>query len=366
MNAPRHIIVDQTHIRGHVTGIERVALDLFSPEALAPHEVRTARAFGLPRMILAQQLGLPLRGLLDRQGLYVFPGFPPGPLALTMGRRCLIYVHDTFLLTRPEDLHRRARLYMAPSFALALRLGSRFLVNSHTTGTAVRAVCRRDAMVALLRPAVRDVFDLATLPGPAAYVEGAPLRLLAIGTIEPRKDYPAAIALTAELVAAGIPAELHLVGRCGWGRHDFLDAPPPFLRLHGYVDDHGLRELAGTCHLLLSTSKAEGLGLPLLEIQHGGIPVAAPEGEVFSEVLGGSGLFLQPEDAKSSAAAILNWAREGGLARAAGAARANVARWNGLAAGDAARFKRFLAEGPTAYQGVPDALIPPLADAAAT
>ncbi|WP_336485618.1 glycosyltransferase [Methylobacterium nigriterrae] len=347
--SPRRVTIDQTHLRGHVTGIERVARDLFAPERLSPHPVRLVRSPSLARMILAQQVGLPLRGMADRSGLYLFPGFPPGPLCALIGTRCILYVHDTFLITRPRDLSWKSRLYMAPSFRLAMRYGRRFLVNSHTTGEALRAVCAPDALVALLRPSVADVFGLSGSAGPAPYRAGEPLRLLAIGTIEPRKDYPAALALAAALNAAGVAAELHIVGRVGWGRHAFLDAPPPFLTLHGYVDDAALRRLAESCHALVSTSKAEGLGLPLLEVQHGGLPVIAPEGAVFSEVLGGSGLFIRPEDPQGSAARLIDWLGTGTLDAAARAARRNVARWNALAAGDAERFRHFLAAGPSAY-----------------
>lgn len=356
--APRRLYVDLTNLRGHVTGIERVALDLFAPEKLAPHDVRTITSAGLAEMIAAQQLGIPARGVADRSALFLFPGFPPGPLALGLGERCLTYIHDTFLVSRPQDLNWRARAYMAPSFALAMRFGRIFLVNSRNTGEAVRALCRPDALVGLLRPPVRDVFGLADLATPAPYLPGQALKLLAIGTIEPRKHYAAAIALTGALIAAGVPAELHVVGRIGWGRHDFLDDPPPFLTLHGYLGDDELRALAVQCHLLISTAKAEGLGLPLLEIQHGGLPVVAPLGPVFSEVLGRSGLFIDPEDPAGAAAAILTWARNGGLATASAASRANVSRWNRLAAADADRFTAFLATGRDAYAGSGDATVP--------
>lgn len=356
---PRRIHIDLTNLRGHVTGIERVALDLFSPEKLAPHDVRTIRSAGLARMIVAQQLGIPVRGIADRSALFLFPGFPPGPLALGLGERCLTYIHDTFLLSRPQDLNWRARAYMAPSFALAMRFGRIFFVNSRNTGEAVRALCRRDALVGLLRPSVRDVFGVAELAGPMPFSPGEVLKLLAIGTIEPRKNYPAAIALTGALNAAGVPAELHVVGRIGWGQHDFLENPPPFLTLHGYRGDAELRALAAQCHLLVSTAKAEGLGLPLLEIQHGGLPVVAPAGPVFSEVLGRSGLFIDPENPAAAAAAILAWARDGGLVAASEASRANVSRWNRLAAKDADRFLDFLATGRKAYAGSDDATVPP-------
>ncbi|MGU3538533.1 glycosyltransferase [Methylobacterium sp. A54F] len=357
----RRIYVDRTHVRGHVTGIERVAIDLFAPERLAPHTVRILESRGLAHMIAAQQLGLPARALADPAALFVFPGFPPPPLCAPFAERCLVYVHDTFLVTRSADLSLKSRLYMAPSFRLAMRWGRRFLVNSQATGAALRELCRPEAQVALLRPAVRDVFGLADLGARAGRPAGEPLRMLAIGTIEPRKDYGAAVALAAALNRGGIPAELHIVGRVGWGRHDFLADPPPWLRLHGYVDDAGLRRLVAESHLLLSTSKAEGLGLPLLEVQHGGLPVVAPEDAVFHEVLGASALLIQPTDPAGAAAALAEWVAAGGLQEAAARARPNVGRWNDLAAADAARFRDFLARGPAAYAA--GGLVPAATDA---
>lgn len=349
------IYVDQSHIRGHVTGIERVARDQFTPEMLGG-AVRAVRSGGIAGMILTQQVGLPWRAAVDRRAQFVMAGFPPGPLLAPFAERCIVCVYDTFLLERPQDLSWKSRLYMVPSFRRAMRWGRRFLVISRTTGEALRRFCAADAMVALLRPAVRDVFGLAGLPGPAAYRPGEPLRMLAIGTIEPRKDYAASIELAAALVRAGVPAELHIVGRVGWGRHPFLADPPPFLTCHGYVDDAALRDLAARAHLLLSTSKAEGLGLPLLEIQHGGLPVVAPDAPVFREVLGDSGLLIDPGDPEAAAADLAAWARTGRLGQAAARSRANVARWNGLAARDAEDFRAYLAHGPSAYR--PDGLIP--------
>jgi glycosyltransferase involved in cell wall biosynthesis len=354
----RRIYLDETHLRGHVTGIERITLDLFAPESLAPHEVRPVISGSLPTMIAAQQLGLPLRALRDRQALFLFPGFPPGPLCAVAAARCLLYVHDTFLITRKADLSLRSRLYMSPSFALALRWCPNLFVNSRTTGEAVRALCADRARVALLRPSVRDAFGLGAMPDPAGYAAGTPLRLLAIGTIEPRKDYPAALALTAALIRAGVPAELHLVGRVGWGRHAFLDDPPPYLHRHGYLSDAALLELAASCHLLISTSKAEGLGLPLLEVQHGGLPVVAPDEPVFREVLGPSALLIRPEQPDAAAAALLGWIAEGGLTRAIKASRDNVARWNAAASEDVRRFRSFLAGDRTAYD-LADSIVAP-------
>ena len=91
---------------------------------------------------------------------FVFPGFPPSPVFGLMSGRVTMYVHDTFLMTRKKDLSAKARLYMAPQFAFALRRLKRFLVNSEKTLAEVREICSPDATVTLYRPAVSNVFAL--------------------------------------------------------------------------------------------------------------------------------------------------------------------------------------------------------------
>ncbi|WP_204273030.1 hypothetical protein, partial [Enterobacter hormaechei] len=73
------IYVDHTHVGRHVTGLERITLELFSPEALAPLDVIPVLAQGTGRMVAAQTFGLPTR-LLDSSSILLCPGFPPSPL----------------------------------------------------------------------------------------------------------------------------------------------------------------------------------------------------------------------------------------------------------------------------------------------
>ena len=45
------IYVDHTHLGRHVTGLERITLELFSPAALAPLPVVPVKASGTAKMI---------------------------------------------------------------------------------------------------------------------------------------------------------------------------------------------------------------------------------------------------------------------------------------------------------------------------
>ena len=82
------------------------------------------------------------------------------------------------------------------------------------------------------------------------------------------------------------------------------------------------------------TSHDEGLGLPLLEAQYAGLPVVAPDRPVFREVLGASGLLVEPTQAEAAAAAIAASLTPGWRARSCAAAAVNLTRWNNAAKAD--------------------------------
>ncbi|MBV1706019.1 MAG: glycosyltransferase [Hyphomicrobiales bacterium] len=326
--------IDHTHCGRHVTGLERITLELFSPQALAPLEVQAVTASTRLGMMARQNLDLPARLALNPSALLICPGFPPAPLASLFGARVLPYIHDLFLLTRPQDLNIRARLAMRPPFALAVRHLPRFLVNSETTAGALRGFCRPDAAIHLYRPQVRDVFDLAGAPRPPR--SGGGLRLIALGTLEPRKNLDAAVAILAALHRQGhADACLDIVGRPGWGVDMAALASVPGVTLHGYQPLQRVRELIGDADALISTAHDEGLGLPLLEAQYAGLQVIAPDKPVFREVLATSGLFIDPAASDIAAAAIARGLAAPPAERAA-AASANLQRWSHQAAADSA------------------------------
>ena len=327
------IYVDHTHLGRHVTGLERITLELFSPAALAPLDVVPVTAQGTRQMVTKQTFELPIR-LADSSSILLCPGFPPSPLLRPFAARVLPYIHDIFLLSRPADLNRRARLYMAAPFRLALRRYPRFLVNSSDTGSKLAAHCRPDAAITLYRPPVRNVFNLES--SGRAGRDAQPLRLVALGTVEPRKNFAAAARITSALRARGFPdATLDIVGRRGWGDDWRMLEAFPGVKLHGYQPSEAVRQLLQDADIFICTSHEEGLGLPLLEAQYGGLPIVAPDAAIFHEVLGVSGIFVDPADPVAAAARIeavlsLRQWRSGYVALAT----QNLKRWNVLATAD--------------------------------
>lgn len=327
------IFVDHTHLGRHVTGLERITIELFSPASLPSLSLTPITARGTADMMATQTVGLPAR-MFDPSSVLLCPGFPPTPLLLPFAERVVPYIHDLFLMSRQQDLNPRARLYMAKPFRLAVERYPHFFVNSLETRRALAAHCRKDARIVVYRPKVRNVFDLK----PAAKVRAAdtPLRLVSLGTIEPRKNYGYATRILHALRNAAFPgATLDIIGRKGWGDDwDALSAQPG-ITLTGYQTQAEVKQRLEHADALLCTSHEEGLGLPLLEAQYAGIPIIAPDDAIFREVLGGSGIFIDRSDEGQAAAtieAVLTAPDHAARFRKLGAA--NLIRWNALADSD--------------------------------
>lgn len=340
----RRLYLDFTHLGRHVTGIERVTIEQFEKVSFPGADVRPVRARGIVSMVLRQQILIPLLALVNPSARFVFPGFPPSPLMRLVARnRTILYVHDLFLLHRRQDLGRKARLYMAAPFGIAVRGLKHFLTNSEKTRRELETVSAPDARIALYRPTVGNVFSLAPIARPAT-LSSEPLRIVALGTVEPRKNYAAAAAIVDALAARGHPGvRLDIIGREGWGNETERLRAHPRVRLRGFLSAAEAKSAIEAADLYLCTSHDEGLGLPLIEVQFAGLQVVGPDAPVFREVLGASGIFIDPADQEAAADIILaamsdpQW-----RAHAARAATANIARWNAAAAQDAARVASLL------------------------
>lgn len=327
------VYVDHTHLGRPVTGLERITLELFSPDSLPSLALAPITAKGTADMVATQMIGLPAR-MLGPSNVLLCPGFPPSPLLLPFADRVVPYIHDLFLMSRQEDLNPRAKLYMARPFKLAVERYPHFLVNSLETRRALAAHCRSDARIVVYRPKVRNVFGL----GPSAEARRirTALRLVSLGTVEPRKNYAYAARVLAALRGGAFPdATLDIIGRNGWGEDWQTLSKQPGVTLAGYQTVEQVKQRIGQADALLCTSHEEGLGLPLLEAQYAGLPVIAPDGAIFREVLGGSGIFIDRSNAAAAAAtitAILAGPDRQQQFRKLGAD--NLVRWNALADAD--------------------------------
>ncbi|WP_152361491.1 glycosyltransferase family 4 protein [Microlunatus speluncae] len=124
---------------------------------------------------------------------------------------------------------------------------------------------------------------------------------------------------------------LHLVSPISAGREAELSALIPAERtviFHRGVTEAGYLELLTRAHALLTASKVEGFGLPIVEAQRAGVPVICSETDIFTEVAGPGALFFPPEDAEALAGQVRTLEDETVRQRIVETGRANAARFS--------------------------------------
>jgi glycosyltransferase involved in cell wall biosynthesis len=146
--------------------------------------------------------------------------------------------------------------------------------------------------------------------------------LLAVGTIEPRKNLPTLVAAFEEVVRARPSSPLRLVvaGGRGWmseatfGAFEKSEARERIV-LAGYLEDRDLRALYSSCRAFVYPSVYEGFGLPPLEAMRCGAPVIAGRTPAVSEVTSGAARLFDPSDTSGLARALLGLLDDEGARR---------------------------------------------------
>ena len=116
--------------------------------------------------------------------------------------------------------------------------------------------------------------------------------ILAVGTLEPRKNYPFLLRAYKQFRAdSGLDVPLLLVGRKGWiyeeifNTIDELQLNACVRHLEG-VPDEQLAHLYRAAGVLVTPSHYEGFGLPALEALHCGCPVIVSNRGSLPEIVG--------------------------------------------------------------------------------
>jgi len=232
-------------------------------------------------------LGLPRRSRAARLELLHCPTFR-APLRSTIP--AVVTVHDVAVLRFPEVFNRWTRAY------------SRLAVP--------RAVGAADAVIAVSEFTKNELIELLAIPPDRIRVipnapdetftpEGAAAAgeyLLAVGTLEPRKNLPALVE-----AAQRSRLELRVVGRRGWGN---VELNGDGVRWLGEVPDTELASLYRGALCAAYISLYEGFGLPVLEAMACGTPVVTSAGSAMEEVAGPAAVLVDPRDPEAIAAGI--------------------------------------------------------------
>jgi glycosyltransferase involved in cell wall biosynthesis len=192
-------------------------------------------------------------------------------------------------------------------------------------------------------------------PARGQALAGGDRYVVAIGTVEPRKDLPGLVRAFDAVAADDADLRLVIAGRDGWGAEaldEALAASPAaragrVVRL-GFVSDTDRADLLAGARCLAYPSLYEGYGLPPLEAMAAGTAVVATAGGALPEVLGDAADLVPVGDVDALAAAIARVTTDDGWRATLvdrGRARAAGASWEASTAAFAALLVRLAAGG---------------------
>ena len=229
----------------------------------------------------------------------------------------VVTVHDLAVFRMPEAFPPWTRWYSRAVVPRVLRAARRIIAVSEFTASEIEELLKIPrSEISVVPNAVEAPF---TADGPRA--EGD--YVLAVGTLEPRKNLARAIE-----AARVVGVELRVVGARGWGG---VSATGAGVRWLGEISDDDLaREYRGA-QCVVYPSLYEGFGIPVLEALACGTPVVTSAGGGTEEVAGGAAVLVDPRDGAAIADGIHEAIARRDELRPAGIARAGELSWDASA-----------------------------------
>lgn len=223
--------------------------------------------------------------------LYVAPTSFIVPFLLGRSMRCVPIVHDLIAFRR-EPHQWKARIIEHATLSRVMRCAWRVCAVSTTTANDLRS-----RYPFLSSPVV------SLVGGPS---HALPLRwesdgrtILCIGTLCPRKNQKRLVEAYA-MLPVGLREHFRLcfIGGRGWKDQSILRAihRTKGVLWDGYVSTDVRTASLQSCHALVLPSLYEGLGMPVIDAFHIGIPVLTSARGALREVAGDAALFVDPED----------------------------------------------------------------------
>jgi glycosyltransferase involved in cell wall biosynthesis len=274
----------------------------------------------------------------------LYPYWPSPPFRKPDAPPAAIFVHDLAFRIRPAEVPWQQRLYFRGVLGRALRQASAVLVPSESTREDLLRLYPMPGLEQKVQ-AIPEGLPAQAAPGPLP--EGLePGFLLAVGTVEPRKNYPRLLAAYRQLRGRGalpfiingrpgVP-QLVIAGRPGWAYGDTLQriGAEPGVRYLGHVDEPTLAALYGAASVLAFPSLYEGFGLPLLEAMAHGVPAVIGSAGALPELALGAAIAVDGDDVNAIATGLESLLANEGLRKKLGdegKRRASAYTWDNAA-----------------------------------
>jgi glycosyltransferase involved in cell wall biosynthesis len=287
------------------------------------------------------RIPLPVQAVTGRFDLLHSPDFTLPPL---WGAPSVLTVHDLAFLTVPECAYPTLRAYLEQVVPRSVRRAGKIIAVSTSTA--------RDLEERLNVPpekieVIPEAVSPSVLVDEPDEVRAAHLRsmgvlqpyILAVSTLEPRKNYPRLLEAYASLRAKGLQHQLVIAGRRGWMFEPIFERLDE-LKLKDHVhfvqpNDAALAALYRSADVFVYPSLYEGFGIPPLEAMTWGTPVACASNSSLPEIIGDAGVLFDAHSVEAIADAVSSILNDETLTarlRHAGPERARAFSWDAVAA----------------------------------
>jgi len=221
------------------------------------------------------------------------------------GTRTLLTVHDLSFVRAPEAASPALRRYLNGVVPRSVQRADHVLADSQATKDDLVALygTSPDKITVLLsgvNARFRRIEDQAALDSVRRkYQIDTKPYFLAVGTIQPRKNYERLIQALPMLPEAQRDVQLVIVGGRGWLEEPIYATVRELglqdrVKFLGFADDSDLPALYSGAICLAFPSLYEGFGLPLLEAMACGTPTLSANVSSLVEVAGDASVFVDP------------------------------------------------------------------------
>lgn len=296
-------------------------------------------------------VSLPIEVLAGVADVFHAPAFSLPPVARA---KTVVTIHDLAFITHPECFVPGLRKYLSRVTPYAVRRAEGIIaVSRRTADDLVTLMGVPRAKITTIHlgvdPGLRRVDDPVTL---AAVTSRYGIRepfALAVGTIEPRKNYSRLIqAFAAIRGKQGAPEQLVIVGRKGWLYDDVFETLTrarlgDSVLILEHTPDSDLAALYSLAALVVTPSLYEGFGIPPVEAMAYGLPVVVSDGGSLPEMVGDAGMIVPATDVDGLGAALWRVTSDAALQaemRQKSLARARLFDWQASARATLDVYKR--------------------------
>jgi glycosyltransferase involved in cell wall biosynthesis len=300
------------------------------PNALpvAPHVVHRPAPVAeqwLYRLWYRLRLPIPVQTVTGPLDLFHSPDFVLPPVS--GGIPTLLTVHDLSFVHFPDTFPAQLVAYLNRVVPWSVERATHVLADSAATRDDLQREWAVPAeKITVLTSGVNPCFQSVTDPDVliamrSRYDLGSAPFFLAVGTVQPRKNYPMLVRAFRG-VADRLPHQLVIAGGRGWLVEGLLaeieqQGLSDRVRLIGFVDDADLPAFYSAATAFLFPSLYEGFGLPLLEAMACGTPVISSDASCLPEIVaapdGDAGLLVDPADEAGWTTAMLRVAGDKAL-----------------------------------------------------